>query len=90
MLDPDDVAAQITAAIFTKKREINLPRLMNAGTKLYQLFPALVEKLAGRALMKNNMELPVMEWLDSNEAVFDSGRERLLNVSSFRSPSCSA
>lgn len=52
MLDPDDVAAQITAAIFTKKREINLPRLMNAGTKLYQLFPALVEKLAGRALMK--------------------------------------
>lgn len=37
---------------FTKKREINLPRLMNAGTKLYQLFPALVEKLAGRALMK--------------------------------------
>ncbi|MCY8363485.1 oxidoreductase, partial [Bacillus spizizenii] len=52
MLDPDDVAAQITAAIFTSKREINLPRLMNAGTKLYQLFPALVEKLAGRALMK--------------------------------------
>lgn len=52
MLDPDDVAAQITAAIFTKKREINLPRLMNAGTKLYQLFPAFVEKLAGRALMK--------------------------------------
>ncbi len=32
------------------------------------------------------MELLVMEWLDSNEAVFDSGRERLLNVSSFRSP----
>lgn len=36
------------------------------------------------------MELPVVEWLVSHGAVFDSGRERLLNVSSFRSPSCSA
>lgn len=53
MLDPDDVAAQIASAIMTNKREINLPRLMNAGTKLYQLFPALVEKLAGRVFMKN-------------------------------------
>ncbi|PRS10129.1 oxidoreductase [Bacillus atrophaeus] len=52
MLDPDDVAAQITAAILTGKREINLPRWMDAGTKLYQLFPSLVEKLAGRAMMK--------------------------------------
>ncbi|MDY7430826.1 SDR family oxidoreductase [Bacillus sp. V26] len=52
MLDPDDVAAQIASAIMTNKREINLPRLMNAGTKLYQLFPALVEKLAGRVFMK--------------------------------------
>lgn len=89
MLDPDDVAAQITAAIFTKKREINLPRLMNAGTKLYQLFPALVEKLAGRALMKNNDRTACRGMTCFSRGSF-CGRERLLNVSSFRSPSCSA
>ncbi|MCP6681157.1 SDR family NAD(P)-dependent oxidoreductase [Bacillus nakamurai] len=52
MLDADSVAERITAAVLTNKREINLPRWMNAGTKLYQLFPSFVEKLAGRVLKK--------------------------------------
>ncbi|UOQ47518.1 SDR family oxidoreductase [Gracilibacillus caseinilyticus] len=52
MLDPNDVAAKITTALFTKKREINLPVWMNAGGKLYQTFPRLMEKLLKPAFNK--------------------------------------
>ncbi|MGA3882274.1 oxidoreductase, partial [Bacillus pumilus] len=31
---------------------INLPGWMNAGSKLYQLFPFLFEKVARKAMMK--------------------------------------
>ncbi|MGR6063464.1 SDR family NAD(P)-dependent oxidoreductase [Bacillus velezensis] len=52
MLDADRVAERITSVILTDKREMNLPRWMSLGTKLYQLFPSFTEKLAGRALKK--------------------------------------
>ncbi|MFO6496114.1 MULTISPECIES: SDR family NAD(P)-dependent oxidoreductase [Bacillus] len=48
MLDADQVALKIVSIMMTNKREINLPRWMNAVSKLYQLFPALVER-AGRS-----------------------------------------
>jgi short-subunit dehydrogenase len=49
MLDPDMVAKEIADAMYTNKREINLPGWMSIGSKLYQLFPGLVEKFAGKA-----------------------------------------
>src|SRR5699024_7486953 len=45
MLDPERVATTITKTLFTRKREINLPHWMNLGSKLYQLFPSLMEVL---------------------------------------------
>ena len=45
MLDADHVAERITSVILTDKREMNLPRWMSLGTKLYQLFPSFTEKL---------------------------------------------
>lgn len=52
MLSPEYVARKIVQAIERPKREVNLPRWMNAGSVLYQLFPGLVEKVAGKALNK--------------------------------------
>ncbi|MBP1969674.1 short-subunit dehydrogenase [Virgibacillus natechei] len=43
MLDPDKVAQKIVRHMFTTKREINLPYWMEFGSKLYQLFPGLME-----------------------------------------------
>lgn len=47
MLDPEAVSAKIAGLIHKPKRELNLPAWMGAVSKLYQLFPASVEKLAG-------------------------------------------
>ena len=47
MLDPEAVAKKIADAMFTNRREINLPGWMGIGSKLYQVFPGLVEKFAG-------------------------------------------
>jgi short-subunit dehydrogenase len=52
MLDPDFVAQKIVDAIFTPRREINLPGWMNAGSLLFQLFPSFLEKTAGKAFFK--------------------------------------
>lgn len=52
MLQPDYVAEKIVAAIFTKKREINLPGWMNLGSVFYALFPKTVERLGQKALFK--------------------------------------
>ncbi|WP_077618701.1 SDR family NAD(P)-dependent oxidoreductase [Bacillus sinesaloumensis] len=52
MLDPDVVAAKIVQAMFTSKRELNLPGWMNAGSVFYTLFPRLVEKVGGKAFFK--------------------------------------
>jgi hypothetical protein len=52
MLQPDFVAQKITDAMFTKKREINLPRWMNAGSILFALFPNLFERAGKKAFNK--------------------------------------
>lgn len=52
MLEPDDVARKIVDALFTPKRELNLPGWMNIGSILYTLFPSVVEKVGGKALFK--------------------------------------
>ncbi|UCZ69513.1 SDR family oxidoreductase [Bacillus pumilus] len=52
MLSADKVAGKVVSAMMTNKREINLPGWMNAGSKLYQLFPFLFEKAARKAMMK--------------------------------------
>lgn len=52
MLDPDKVAKKIIKHLFRKKREINLPYWMAAGTKLYQLFPGLTERILRQSFNK--------------------------------------
>lgn len=52
MLNPEKLANIIVQSIYTKRREINLPRWMNAGSILYSLFPRLVEKVGGKAFYK--------------------------------------
>ncbi|MFE8702573.1 SDR family NAD(P)-dependent oxidoreductase [Cytobacillus sp. FJAT-54145] len=50
MLQPEFVAKKVVDAMFTRTREINLPRWMNFGSAIYVLFPGLFEKIAGRML----------------------------------------
>lgn len=45
LLSADTVAKKVVDLIEKPKREVNLPRLMNSASTLYQLFPTLVEKL---------------------------------------------
>ncbi|WP_186578289.1 SDR family NAD(P)-dependent oxidoreductase [Aquibacillus kalidii] len=45
MLDPEKVARNITKALFTNKREINMPGWMEMGSKFYNLFPKLTERM---------------------------------------------
>ncbi|MDF1507526.1 SDR family oxidoreductase [Robertmurraya sp. DFI.2.37] len=47
MLKSDYVAEQIIKLMINPKRELNLPRWMNMGSILYNLFPNLAEKLTG-------------------------------------------
>ncbi|WLR49691.1 SDR family oxidoreductase [Bacillus tianshenii] len=49
MLSSEQAAEAIISTMVHKKREVNLPRWMNIGAKLYQLAPGLVEKVAGNA-----------------------------------------
>jgi short-subunit dehydrogenase len=49
MLDAEEVARRVVDIMLTPTREVNLPRWMNIGSKLYQLFPSLVEKVGGKA-----------------------------------------
>ncbi|WP_347549718.1 SDR family oxidoreductase [Pseudalkalibacillus hwajinpoensis] len=48
MLTPEKVSEEIISAIEKGKREVNLPRWMNVGAKLYHTAPGLVEKIAGK------------------------------------------
>lgn len=50
MLEPEFVSRKLIELINHPKREVNLPGWMGIGTKLYQLFPSVVEKLAGKKL----------------------------------------
>lgn len=46
MLEAEEVAQKIVASFGKKKREINLPFLLNLAHKLYTIFPNLGDKLA--------------------------------------------
>ncbi|WP_242143798.1 MULTISPECIES: SDR family oxidoreductase [unclassified Bacillus cereus group] len=52
MLKPTYVAGQIVKAMHTKKREVNLPKWMGIGPKLFALSPGLFERIAGKSLSK--------------------------------------
>lgn len=52
MITPGQVAEKVVKVIGKNRREINLPWTMSAGAKLYQFFPALIEKVAGPMLRK--------------------------------------
>lgn len=52
MMKPERVAAAIVKAVRTGKTETNLPWIAGAGAKLYQLFPAMADRLAARLLNK--------------------------------------
>ncbi|WP_369413902.1 SDR family NAD(P)-dependent oxidoreductase [Aquibacillus saliphilus] len=52
MLDPDQVAKRIVNSLFTNKREINLPYWMDIGSRLYQLFPSLIERVLQKQFNK--------------------------------------
>jgi uncharacterized protein len=52
MLQPDYVARKVVDSMFTKTREINLPRWMNMGSVVYVLFPRLFERIGKKAFNK--------------------------------------
>ncbi|WP_175991124.1 SDR family oxidoreductase [Bacillus sp. Marseille-Q1617] len=52
MLKPRFVADKVVDSLFTNRREINLPRWMNAGSVVYQLFPSFVEKVGNKLFFK--------------------------------------
>src|SRR5690606_39052333 len=52
MLKPDYVAEQIVKLMINPKRELNLPKWMNAGSVLYNLFPNIADKLTENLLNK--------------------------------------
>lgn len=47
IVTPEKVARDIIRIISKPKRELNIPRWMNIGSIIYQLFPTLLEKIAG-------------------------------------------
>jgi short-subunit dehydrogenase len=52
MLDPTYVAEQIIHAIIKPKREINLPRWMDIGSRMSSLFPSTMDKISHKYLNK--------------------------------------
>lgn len=52
MMKPDKVAKAVLRAIERNKPEINLPATLAAGAKLYQLFPRLSDRIAGKWMNK--------------------------------------
>jgi hypothetical protein len=46
VLDPTDVAKKIVDNMLTNRREINLPPLMEVGSRLYTLFPRIGDRMA--------------------------------------------
>lgn len=52
ILSTDKVAQKVVSSMLTKRREINLPGWMNAGSIAYSLFPSLVERLGKKAFFK--------------------------------------
>ncbi|ANS75602.1 oxidoreductase [Paenibacillus yonginensis] len=52
MLKPEKVAKAVVQVIERKKTEVDLPWAAGVGTKLYQLFPRLADKVAGGVINK--------------------------------------
>ena len=48
ILEPDFVAGKIVSSFGKKKREINLPWILNLAHKFYTLFPRIADKLAAK------------------------------------------
>lgn len=48
ILEPDVVAKKVVHAMEKPKREVNMPFTMNTGSRIYQMFPGLVEKLVSK------------------------------------------
>ena len=46
ILEPDFVAGKIVSSFGKKKREMNLPGILNLAHKLYTLFPRIADKMA--------------------------------------------
>ncbi|WP_339214768.1 SDR family oxidoreductase [Ornithinibacillus sp. FSL M8-0202] len=52
MLEPEKVAMKITQHLFTSKREINMPLWMDLGSRFYQVFPGIMEKVLKKQFNK--------------------------------------
>ncbi|WP_102027117.1 SDR family NAD(P)-dependent oxidoreductase [Salirhabdus sp. Marseille-P4669] len=52
LLDPEKVARTVVARLYRPTREINLPKWMEFGSRLYQLFPSLFEKVFRKQFSK--------------------------------------
>ncbi|MBS2770144.1 SDR family oxidoreductase [Anoxybacillus rupiensis] len=52
MLRPEEVARRVVDVMMTPAREVNMPGWMSVGSRLYQLVPSLVEKVAKRAFFQ--------------------------------------
>lgn len=52
MLKPEQVARAVADAIERRRTHVDLPWVMSFGAKLFALFPALFERIAGRLLNK--------------------------------------
>ncbi|MGY3778273.1 SDR family NAD(P)-dependent oxidoreductase [Isobaculum melis] len=52
VLNPEKVAEKIVRIMGTSKRELNLPKLMEAASKMYQLFPHIGDFLASSLFNK--------------------------------------
>ncbi|WP_026906619.1 SDR family NAD(P)-dependent oxidoreductase [Paucisalibacillus globulus] len=52
MLNPEKVAIKIGKCLFTNKREINLPIWMDLGSRFYQLFPGMMERVLKKQFNK--------------------------------------
>jgi len=52
MLDAEYVARRAVDIMLTPTREVNVPGWMNIGSKLYQLFPGIIERVGNKAFFK--------------------------------------
>lgn len=52
MLKPEAVAREVVSCMLTNKREINLPKWMNAGAVFYSVFPRTFEALGKKFFFK--------------------------------------
>ena len=52
IMQPEYVVKQIIKLLYSQRAELSLPRIPAFGLKLYQLFPRVIDKVAGRWLNK--------------------------------------